>query len=346
MSRKAIKILILNLSIFILISGCKSSDTATDETATADTATTTSTTTDPASTTSACGTSTVTGVTLAQNSGIVTGVELGQKTEEVSLLQKSIVTSVTTANADFTLGTPCATRTTSLSTALYWFIPVTNVSSTTKCFIKGNDLTFTDASGTSLASNSYTYVHGGLAEATLATNTCLAPSETAWFSGIELTEYEKTTQITLGSITSSESTGASSMSLLPQSYTYTSGSTYDNLSVNTKNTGSASVTSSYDFYILLSTDDTPLGWGYLSDPSSSDGPFTAGETAAVEHTLFKYNATSTKIQVFMNPSLSSSAKVGRSLSTLNLEGVTIDERNKALHEATQKTILEQSQNRY
>ena len=238
----------------------------------------------------------------SNNSAILTGDVIGSATTSNSLLSKPLSISLLNSNNNFSLGTPMAGRSDSSTETIYWTIPVTNISSIVRCFIKADTIKFYDNHNYLIADNTGTYISGSVGKKYGNTSTCLAPSESGYFSGIE-TAYSNSSKnlfslvnkVEIKSLESSSGYTINPIKVIPVDYTYTKNFFSGELSIKIKNNSAVTVYGGFDNYFLLDNNGNAIKWGFIDldkiNPNS-DG-------YATEKYIF-YDGSVNKIRVFID----------------------------------------------
>ena len=238
---------------------------------------------------------------------LVTGGQLGTNETPVSELRKNINFSIVSSNSDFTFGTAIAAKALATSEAFYWFLSVTNVSSSeTYCFIRVENITFTSADDTVLETEDFSYVEGytkKLSSSAIYTNTCLEPNQSGHVIGIEMSvPFNQVANIQINSISKSSSLvemPAMDMSVLSYSAEQPP-TTSQEVNINVVNNGPESgQIRSLSLAILLDDNDVPLIWSFFNPTDTWDGILAANERGVLTDTLW-YEGFSNKILLYLD----------------------------------------------
>ena len=207
--------------------------------------------------------------TTTNNSVILTGPTIGSGEVSNDQLRKEIGLTLDTPNRDFELGQAYAVAETvrGKSSAVYWIVPVTNVSDRLRCFINLVDIIYRDADGTTLSTDSLAFVAGGnmtQSDRGRYDDTCLNAGEQGYFFDIDTTAtFNSVASLQVRTIEGRESDDTiSETRVIPQSYDIRQvvGS-LQGMDITIKSEGPATVefigTSTT---ILLDADNTPLLW--------------------------------------------------------------------------------------
>jgi len=110
-------------------------------------------------------------------------------------LRKTVTVAVTAAQADLDLGDVTLSRPSLSSSYTYLMLPVTNVGPVPLCFVRINDISFTDGID-ELAYEDFSYVEGSIQDVgPLYTGTCLLPGESGFFKEITEVDFDLVTEV-------------------------------------------------------------------------------------------------------------------------------------------------------
>ena len=218
---------------------------------------------------------------LANNSAICQG-SLGKATTPNADLAKTVPVAI--SNADYTGRVGYVTRLSTSSDYASFIIPVTNVSSTARCFISVS-------SGQAGTYDLSSYLTGSVGYyGAIYTDTCLGPSETGYL--IDITNEVSYTDVSSISLTLGDSTDLtiSSVRVLPQSFAYNQASS--DVSILVRNTGALAVSLQGGFHqsVLFDSDDHALDFSYLDSSSPTD--LAAGGSEQLTDSLVFYGRAS------------------------------------------------------
>ena len=236
------------------------------------------------------------------NSALLTGPTLGSGSASVGALRKEVSKVVSDAPPGLSFGTAYATRTSTTSETLYWVLPVTNTSGEALCFIRFNGITFSDGAGNTLAEDDFSYVTGsvGAFSSDMYTDTCLAPGETGYVLGIELSNpnpvYTSLDRISIAEVVADSDATVPPVSIVPQLYTAFG----ENLNVTVENKGTRTgYVTDFSSYLLLDAGGGPLAWGFLDRATGWEGALAVGERKGLIDPV-RYNGSAQRVRVFVD----------------------------------------------
>lgn len=275
------------------------------------------------------------------NSAVLTGAPLGSGETDVQQLRKEVPVDLITASSDFELGTFSATRPSTDTQALYWILPITNVSDEVRCFVKAVNLTFSDDANSQLALDSQAFVDGSVGVlSSVYTNTCIASQETGYLRGIETDNnvdvYSLLESVEIETIEVNAGTPSTpQVEVIPQRYSV---SMNQDMSVFITNQGNETgyVSELGNVYTLLDAADRPLSWGFLDLGAGWNGEIAPDETRNLVESL-RYSGQAEKVKVVTSYENEANAS---SMRTQGLEGVAADLERLRRREARESAKLE------
>jgi len=219
------------------------------------------------------------------------GPQIGTNISSTSLLRKSVPFTLSNPNASYSLGSAYVARIKATSTAIYWMIPVTNVSNKTSCFVNLDSGEYRSNNGTVLDTVPVSYVAGSTRDLgnNVYTNTCLTPGQGGFFVGVTLNvNYDQIGSIVFASLLQSvASSTAPALTISPAGYSVTPNSAVSQkVSLSVHNDSSvAGVLAPSSLSILLDGDNTPLIWFYITRPTTWNGSLNPGGDGVLESTV-------------------------------------------------------------
>ena len=212
-------------------------------------------------------------------------------------------------------------------------IPITNVGSLSRCFVKGTDIEFQNLYGWAVATDYTSYTHGSVGDVGygITTNTCLEPGESGVIIFIEFNLWDDIEQVEMA-IDSSDWSGLKPNSrILPTQLTYTDGGFSDDIILEYQNYGSVpGEMNTGNLFVVSDSLNRSLGWGYLgTNMSPANGIIYSGQSGTIESSYIN-NGTGASVYVFLDYedydplSPSPSRAHGLSIGSLTPEDITSD----------------------
>ena len=237
------------------------------------------------------------------NSAKLSGAAIGDGSANTEQLRKELALNLVATNADFSLGKAYAVAESlgSKDEALYWVIPVKNISKQFHCFINLSTIRYKDAKGALLAEDRATFVVGSVGEEDgFFQDNCLKPDEQGYFVGTDTNAvHNKVSSLEVESVaTDTFGLLPAETKVIPQSYEVeAAGGKSQIITVAVKNEGPDTVDlSGGATTILLDEDGAPLYWETSSEAEEQEGALAVGETGQLS-TELEYEGRSAALYV-------------------------------------------------
>lgn len=236
------------------------------------------------------------------------GGTLGSNSTANTNLRKRVDLTLVYPNADYSLGEAYLARSTLASDAIYWMLAVTNISASTRCFIKITKGDGLDAAGKVVLSDLLTYVDGSVRQLSVVeTDTCLAPGESGMLASIEIESdaYDKITELRFESLTHYTTSEASEITahVIPDGpYTVITENPFSqSVELPVKNIGSTAATVGlFSTYFLLNEKGEPLIWDYIDKKAGWDGALAVGASNLLVDVYLDYAGTASDIKAYLD----------------------------------------------
>jgi len=237
----------------------------------------------------------------------VNGSAFGGNSVADSTLTKSVTLQNDSSGSGYvTPGTAISMKESSVGTALYLAIPITNNTGVAQSFVELTNIYYYDSTGTRLnATPVIAFVNGSvglLTTANIFTNTCLASGEMGYFTLLDTDSnaYSNVSKVEFTVQSGGTTPVDPGSKLIPQSYSITGSGSSATLTQTFKNTGTRSLdlnNSQYVFckYIGLDGSGKPVMWWFTSSSvSPGNGVLSAGASGS-ESGSFVFDGTSSSI---------------------------------------------------
>jgi len=237
------------------------------------------------------------------NSATLSGAAIGDGSASTEQLRKELSLTLTEANPDFELGKAYAVAEDlgSQSGALYWVIPVTNVSEQFHCGISLSRLRFKNENDEVLSEKETAFVVGSVGkEDRFFQDNCLRPEEQGYFVGTDTRAvHSRVDSLEVdGIITNTFGLLPAETRVIPQNYTVEEAVGKSQIvNIDVKNAGPDTVDLSGGATIILLDDEgLPLYWETTTETEEQAGSLAPGGTGRVSGE-FAYEGRATTLYV-------------------------------------------------
>lgn len=233
------------------------------------------------------------------NGALLTGAAIGSGSTAVSELRKSLaVNGPSSSTSDWKVGAAYATRSAANSNAAYIVVPITNIGTTVRCFVRIDGLTYRDGADTVLVGGKFTYARGSVRNiaSEVSTSTCIGPGETGMIADIQTNLYATVAKMEF-SVAGTSGSSAPAASVIPQSYTVQTdqgGNSKLQISVKNVGTGAAKIGGGFHFWYLVDDTGAPQFWGISQQVSAGVVPVSGAGTISP---MITYSGSSNSLLV-------------------------------------------------
>lgn len=244
----------------------------------------------------------VTGDINDNNFARLSGAPLGDGTEDVANLRKTVPVSVLAANPNLEVASSAYVfRDSTLTESARWYLEVTNRSQRRACSVIADDVLLKDGDGRELDFGLGLLTGNvGKVDEDRWTDTCLDPGASGPFLEIHFEDvYTAVASIEIASISLSVNREDAPPAIVrPTSYSIGESSAFE---VTVENTGTETAyVDSLSQYVLLDDAGAPLWWGFVEVDGEGEGEIGPGETLELNEDVVRYDGQATSVEVYVD----------------------------------------------